>query len=355
MIAVTMGVAVFYWYMERDDYSLYYKLDIVETYSTLLFIPAIFLYFREVTGDKSWSALKISLFFVPPLLFATANAIGFLYAGEAQAVRFMKDVVENNGQVVFDNPFFYQMRFFISEYTYSLLLGLQAVSLLVYAVYRLLLYRRHLCDFFSNINEKGLRHHWMALGGIFVYLVLTFWAAESGYVLYVAYNYVVSVFMLLYAGTLYFICYHVSYGAYTSEKVSEHLVVDVEEPQEPQEQNPDEEHPKTYLKFLPRFNQVIDEEQIFLQKNLRLDDVAALVGTNRTYISHILKDEYHCTFWEFINHKRIEYAKEEMLRNPDSTVERLTEICGFSHGTAFSRAFRQCEGITFKEWQKELQ
>lgn len=197
LITITMAVVSFYWYIDKN-YSLYYKLDIIETYSTLLFIPTIFLYFREVTGDKSWSVLKINLFFVPAVLFATVSAICFLSLGEEQAINFMREMMEGDGEVTFDKPFLNIMRLIINEYTYSLLLFLQAISLFVYAVYRLLLYRRHLYDFFSNIDDKDMKHHWAVLWGVLAFLTLTFLAVASGYTLYIKYDGMVSVIMILY-------------------------------------------------------------------------------------------------------------------------------------------------------------
>ncbi|MDH8702247.1 AraC-like DNA-binding protein [Dysgonomonadaceae bacterium PH5-43] len=357
LITITMGVSAFYWYVDKN-YSLFYKLDIIETYSTLLFIPVIFLYFKEVTGDKSRLALKNSLFFIPPVLFATISAVCLLCLGEEQATNFMKVMIEDNGDIHFDNPIYYTLRLLINEYTYSLLLLLQALSLFVYAIYRLILYRQHLYDFFSNIDDKEIKHHWSVLWGILAFLILTFVVAVMGYALYIEYEGLVSIILFLYAAILYYICYHVSCSHYTAETFAKELMLPdqalLDKDMETLDIHTDTDHKASiYLKFLPKLEKVINEDKVFLQKNLRINDIANMVGTNRTYISHILKDEYNCNFWEFINRKRIEYAKEQVQQNTELTIDELASMCGFSQASAFSRTFRQYEGKTFSEWKKK--
>jgi AraC-like DNA-binding protein len=360
LVSISMALSAFYWYAD-ENYSLFYKLDIIETPSTLLTIPVIYLYFKELTGDRQRSWFKLSILFIPPILFSVANAAGYLLIGEEYATAFTKAIIENKGNVSIEGHELYrQMRFIINEYTYSLLCFVQAVGVFVYAMRRLLLYRRRLRDFFSNVDDKDMKHHWAVLWGILAVLILTFIVTALGYALYIKYDISVSIFRILYAVIYYYICYHVSISYYSATKLAEEFGITPNETDSEEYDILETENSDTnsknhiHLKFLPKFNQVIYEDKVFLQKNLRVDEVAALVGTNRTYISRILKDEYNCSFWEFINRKRIEYAKERVLINRSLTVEELADLCGFSHGSTFSRAFRQCEQITFKEWQEKL-
>lgn len=110
---------------------------------------------------------------------------------------------------------------------------------------------------------------------------------------------------------------------------------------------------KSYEKLLPEFNHLMDEKKIFRQKNLCREDVANLLKTNRTYISKLLHDEYQCSFSDYINRKRIEYALELIRKMPELTQDRLAEKCGFTHSSSFSRSFKQYMGMTFREWHKQ--
>ncbi|MDF9831368.1 helix-turn-helix transcriptional regulator [Parabacteroides sp. PF5-6] len=107
-------------------------------------------------------------------------------------------------------------------------------------------------------------------------------------------------------------------------------------------------------RILPEFQRLMDEEQLFLQPNLHMEELVRLTGSNRNYIYRLLKEEYGCGLSEYINRRRIEHARELMRTHPDLTQEQLATQCGFSHASAFSRAFKQYIGMTFKEWVKEV-
>lgn len=357
LIAVSMGIATYYWHDDKD-YSLYYILDVFDYLSTLSFVPFIYLYFRELTGDKSPVVWKMLLFFLPPVLLGGTVATIYLQMGHEQSTEFIKALIEGQGEVEYNESIAnYQIHKIANGFGYSISLTVQTLIVAVYAVYRLLFYRKLLDDFFSNIEDKSMNHHWAVLWGMIALLALTLIIGATGYLLFIEYDYWVSIAQVLIGIVLYYICYHVSLSYYEAENLEEELAT-FEEPVEVHEEEEEEE--ETYVpdsmhqKILPAFNQVVDEKKLFLRKNLRVDDVATLASTNRTYISRILKEEYNCNFWTYINQKRIEYAKEQFRQDPTLTVETLFERCGFTHNTAFSRAFRQCEGITFREWQKNV-
>lgn len=352
LICIIMGASAFYWYA-NENYSLFYQLDIIESVTTLSFVPVIFLYFKELTGDfKRWNYFQIALFFFPAFLFGSVAIFVYLYLGDDVMAAFSRDMIENLGNptpgILPDSPLINGLHFIVNEYTYSAVLLIQTIAVIIYAFYRILLYRRRLNDFFSNVDDMNMKHYWAISGGILVFLIFTFAMTGLGFTLYVGFESSTLFIFSAYALILYFICHHVSCSYYTPGE----LVEEINLPDDIGLTEDVESKHNLHFRHLSKFDQIINDDKLFLQKNLRIDDIASLVGTNRTYISRILKDEYNCSFWEFINRKRIEYAKEQACRYPDYTVETLAELCGFSHGTAFSRTFRQYEGVTFREWQK---
>ncbi|NDV80572.1 AraC family transcriptional regulator [Bacteroides sp. 51] len=348
LCTISMGIMAFYWHL-NGNYSLYYKLDIVDYFITLSFIPAVFLYFRELTGDKSRVAWKIILLMLPPILFGSLVGTIYLLLGDEEASAFVQSMIENQGEAPYDASMpFYEIHKIANGYGYSLSFFLQAVCVIIYAGRRLLVYRRQLADFFSNIEDKSLDRHWGVLWGMMALLVLATIVSASGYLLYISYTPWVPVITVTVGVIQFYTCYHAYHSYYTAEDFVRELTTN----NIITEFNDNSEDPPTiHANLLTKFNHAIDVDKLFLQKNLRVDDITSLIGTNRTYISRILREEYECNFWTFINIKRIEYAKEQALLDPTLSVEHLAEMCGFSHNTAFSRAFRQCEGITFSEWQ----
>lgn len=99
-----------------------------------------------------------------------------------------------------------------------------------------------------------------------------------------------------------------------------------------------------------KINSLLEEDKIFLKKDLRLDEIAKPAQANRTYISILISEKYQYTFSELINRKRIEYAQNLVVKNPNLSQAQLAEETGFSHASSFSRTFKQYTGITFREW-----
>ncbi|WP_203558244.1 AraC family transcriptional regulator [Bacteroides sp. 214] len=363
LMTISMSITAYYWFCD-GNYSLYYKLDILHLFISLLFIPAIYLYFREVTGDNErLSPLKVGLLLFPAVWIGGMTLAFYLLLGEEHSTLYTKAMMESYGNVSPDELPYRTLLLISNEYVYSLFLFLQAVIVFVYAGRRLLSYRKRLDDFFSDADDKDMHHHWAVWYGILALLLLTLIVAAAGYLLYIEYDIWVSVVGILMAIICYYTSYHVCFSQYTAESFARELKqADNEalekgygapENKETPEGEAGAEGGTIRTKLLPKFNQIVDEEKIFLQKKVKVDDIARLAYTNRTYISRILKEEFHTSFGEFIKHKRIEYAKEQLLLNSKISQEELSEACGFTHSSAFSRAFRQCEGMTLTEWRRK--
>ena len=93
----------------------------------------------------------------------------------------------------------------------------------------------------------------------------------------------------------------------------------------------------TSILIYERLESMMNEQQIFLQKDLQLNDVAKLLGTNRTYLLQALSSCAHMTFKEYINHKRIAYAEKLMEENPLSPKTEIAARSGYNSMSSFYR------------------
>ena len=97
-------------------------------------------------------------------------------------------------------------------------------------------------------------------------------------------------------------------------------------------------------------NILMSEQHLFLNSNLKLNDVAVELSTNRRYISDCIKAHCGCTFSQYVNNLRIEYAKNLMRNQPDVKMAEVALSAGFSNETTFFRAFKAITGQSPKEW-----
>lgn len=92
----------------------------------------------------------------------------------------------------------------------------------------------------------------------------------------------------------------------------------------------------------------MDEERIYLNPKLTLQDAASAVGTNRTYLSDYLNKTLHTTFYEYVNGFRVAMACELMKAPSNSglSLSEIAEMSGFNSMSTFNRAFHKVTGMT---------
>lgn len=97
-------------------------------------------------------------------------------------------------------------------------------------------------------------------------------------------------------------------------------------------------------------HQLMEEDRIFLKPSVFIDDVAAMMGTNRTYVSRLMHQEYGQTFTDYVNNARIMYSKK-LLLSTNMTVEEIAMSSGFPSASAFCRVFKRLTETTPTAWR----
>jgi len=105
--------------------------------------------------------------------------------------------------------------------------------------------------------------------------------------------------------------------------------------------------------FGDRLKALMEEKQLFKNKDLRLADVAAGLCTNTTYLSTFLNAEMNTTFPAFVTGYRIRYAQELMRKDPTMRLSQVAEESGFTNEKTFLRSFKASCGITPSEWKQQ--
>jgi AraC-like DNA-binding protein len=81
-------------------------------------------------------------------------------------------------------------------------------------------------------------------------------------------------------------------------------------------------------------------------------DVVQTVGTNRTYISAIINQQYNQNFCTFVNSYRIEELERIIHENHDIPNGILAEKSGFGSLNSMKRAIFLKTGLSVNEWRK---
>jgi len=105
-----------------------------------------------------------------------------------------------------------------------------------------------------------------------------------------------------------------------------------------------------------RINRFMQTEKPYIECDLRMGDLAEMLGTESHKLSQILNESFNQNFYDFINKYRVEESMK-ILRDPESIKFKIMSIAydsGFSSKSSFYNAFRKINGITPGKYQKKV-
>ena len=89
----------------------------------------------------------------------------------------------------------------------------------------------------------------------------------------------------------------------------------------------------------------LEIRKVFLDSDLSLKKLSAMIDTNQTYLSNVVNRYFECNLKGLLNRYRVEYAKE-LLRAESCSLEEIAAQCGFASKSPFYVAFRKIVGMT---------
>lgn len=106
--------------------------------------------------------------------------------------------------------------------------------------------------------------------------------------------------------------------------------------------------------FAGSLNQLMQQEQIYLNPEISISEVAKLIGTNRSYLSDYLNHNCNSSFIDYINNLRLEHAEKLMKDDHTTSIDSISISSGFNSLSTFRRAFIKKHGITPSAYRQKL-
>ncbi len=101
-------------------------------------------------------------------------------------------------------------------------------------------------------------------------------------------------------------------------------------------------------RLINELNRLIRHEKIFTQKKLTLNDLADIMGTNTSYLSHVINTDFGHSFNDFLNRLRIQEAQKMFAEGKHKimSIEGIADAVGFHSRSVFNHYFKKISGVT---------
>ena len=208
------------------------------------------------------------------------------------------------------------------------------IGLTVYMVREVRRYGRWLRDNYADLEHKEVWQTFVAMASIllmFGYYV----SGDSG----MAYEYIIQVCCI---ALVCFLLWRVE------------TLADLSISQSPSSETISD---ATYEQIGALLQQHCIDTQLYLQRDLTINQLAQALGTNRTYLSQYFSS-LDTTYNAYINKLRIDHFcrlyQEEMAANHYPTAQQLFSRCGYRSYSTFSLAFKQRMGQSVASWMRQM-
>ncbi len=110
------------------------------------------------------------------------------------------------------------------------------------------------------------------------------------------------------------------------------------------------------LKIKKQLNQLMNEEKIFKNQKLSVDDVAKELNVPRQKVSEVLNAHMKISFQDFLNEYRVnEFVSNLPLKKyKNYTLLAIAYESGFSSKSTFNTVFKKLKGTTPSKFRKEV-
>jgi len=105
--------------------------------------------------------------------------------------------------------------------------------------------------------------------------------------------------------------------------------------------------------LLFRLTELMGKDKLYLNPNLKSEEVARKLGVSVHQLSKLLNDHLGQRFSDIINAYRIDHSKELLRTRKNLTLEAIGNESGFNSKTSFYNAFKKNEGQTPAQFSRQ--
>ncbi|WP_190808728.1 AraC family transcriptional regulator [Flagellimonas sp. S3867] len=292
------------------------------------FAPLFFFYIRKIITDKSISLKKDFWHFIPLIYSVTAINPFYFFLGTNKMNLFLNGEESVNAYQLF--PFGY----------------FDAILVLIMVTYGITIVNKYWKTYKGNGN---LRTWTRAIILVFLGCVFSFTLYYGLYFfgfLSSEQDYGIILFLPILA--LIITIFAFNYNTIFNDTLVENVIPSVKYKKTGLSKN-------YSLELKGKLEALMLNDKPHLNSELRLDNLAELLGASRHHASQIINEYFDSNFFDFINSHRVAEAVELLeIKKKEVTLSEVGYLAGFNNTVSFNKAFKKNTGLTPSKYREQL-
>ena len=327
MLTATLLYVGHYIYFNRAT-DLLPLSDILYVSANLTVYPLYLIYIIRLTSK--WKSVYW-LMLLPGLLAIMATGTGYIFMTDEEDRMFVHNYLYHNSQTGLTDMALFQA--YIRQFC-KLVFAIEVIATVVIGSMMIRRYDRMVDEFYADTDDKSMRNIQSILYLVLTIAILSFIVNIIGRARFTDHEIILTTTSLMFSALLFAIGY---------EGLHRHFsIIDMRTNKE-QVSNDDSAALKDAVNrsMTERIIALVENDKIYLQPDLKLDDVAQMMHTNRTYIYQAVNQQMGISFNEFINRYRIAHAKRLMASDPTLSMNDVALLSGFASLSSFYRNMKK--------------
>lgn len=334
-----------HWLFFNKEYELYTLVDSIWVFTSLASYPLYYWYIRTLTTDVEidWHRSRV---LIPAFLTASYSAIIYLLMSPQEIETFIHGIMYDEPGYLPPYTLLVRLQMFRLK-LFQVIFVLQAILSVYFGLKLIREFHAEIKRYYSDIEGKDLTPiKWMMILMLFASFI-----SSASSIIEKDYFIVHPILLAIPSITHSIFLFGVGYVGYKQKFSIQHFIQEVKTNDQKIEQKTRKIAPELSVKERSRLNKglqkLLEEKQIYNNPDLRLSDVALMLGTNRSYLSRAINDEMNTTFCELINDYRVKNAKLSIENsNEEISLEDIASVSGFNGTSSFYRTFKEKTGLT---------
>ena len=302
--------------------------DILYVSANLTVYPLYLIYIIRLTSK--WKSVYW-LMLLPGLLAIMATGTGYIFMTDEEDRMFVHNYLYHNSQTELTDMALFQA--YIRQFC-KLVFAIEVIATVVIGSMMIRRYDRMVDEFYADTDDKSMRNIQSILYLVLTIAILSFIVNIIGRARFTDHEIILTTTSLMFSALLFAIGY---------EGLHRHFsIIDMRTNKE-QVSNDDSAALKDAVNrsMTERIIALVENDKIYLQPDLKLDDLAQMMHTNRTYIYQAVNQQMGISFNEFINRYRIAHAKRLMASDPTLSMNDVALLSGFASLSSFYRNMKK--------------